>query len=104
MDVTASGTLQCEASPVEVREVTISALNSSLPVGTRYGLEAVAVYADGSTMRITSAGQVTWSSGDETIARVDAMGIMMGLRPGMVTISARYQGVSGQQSYTFVAP
>jgi hypothetical protein len=103
MGASATASLQCASTTMDVVEVRLSEVNSNLFVGMRYRLEAEAVLSDGSTMRLTTAGQVTWSSGDPAIATIDNMGIVTGVGPGTVTISARFSGVTGQRAYTFVA-
>jgi uncharacterized protein YjdB len=103
MTASATASLQCATTPTQVVEVRLTKPNSTLFVGLRYGLMAQAVLSDGNVMNLTNTGQVTWSSGDPAIATVDAMGVMTGVAPGTVTISARFSGVTGQQAYTFVA-
>jgi hypothetical protein len=102
MGAMASGLLQCGGGPATVRELRLSPLNA-LVVGTRYRLEATAVFADGREQRLTNE-QVTWQSGDSTIATVDPAGVMQGLKAGTVTITGRFSGASGQERYTFMAP
>ncbi len=56
-------------------------------------LFATGLTQDSSTSAINS--MVTWSSSDETVATVDASGVMTIVGPGSVTINAQYQGVTG---------
>ena len=46
---------------------------------------------------------VTWSSADTTIATVDANGLVTGVAPGTVAISATYQGQSTSQNLVVTA-
>jgi len=46
------------------------------------------------------AATVTWSSGDPALATVSAAGLAVGLAPGTVSVTARYQTLSGTGSLT----
>jgi uncharacterized protein YjdB len=100
MGAEARGSLQCGSGPATVRELRLSPLNA-LVVGTRYRLEATAVFADGREQKLNN-DQVVWITSDPTLATVDTGGIMQGLRAGTVTITARFSGAMGMESYTFV--
>ena len=103
MNASATAALQCGQGMNEVRELRLSPVNSSLFVGMRYGLRVEAIFADGTSMLITNTAQVTWSSSDPTLATIDQSGVLTGLLPGTVTITARHMGAMGQEQYTFVA-
>ena len=102
MNVTATASLQCARTQNEVVEIRLSPLNSDPFVGLSYEIEAEAHFSIGMP-RILMNNEVVWSSSDEAIATINAMGILRGLQPGTATITARFSGVSGQRAYTFVA-
>ncbi len=102
MNVMATASLQCATAQMNVVEIRLSPLNSDPFVGLRYKLEVEAVLTNGMTMLLMNS-QVTWSSSDPAIATIDAMGILAGVSPGAVTITARFSGLATQRTYTLVA-
>jgi hypothetical protein len=68
----------------------------------RYRLEAQAVFSIGMP-RLLMGNEVTWSSSDPAIATIDTTGVLTGVAPGAVTISATFSGVTGQRTYTIRA-
>jgi hypothetical protein len=68
-----------------------------LPAGFTQAFEAVGIFSDASREDLT--GQVTWSSSDETIAKVSnaagTRGVATGIGAGTATITAALGGTSG---------
>ena len=60
--------------------------NASQVAGSTEQLSVVGTYSDGSTENITSSA--TWSSSDNSIATVDAYGVLSAIAAGTATITA----------------
>lgn len=76
-----------------VASVTINPNNPTLSVGQSTKLTAVTADGDGAPL---TGRAVTWSSSDESIAKVDAStGDVSGVAPGNATITATSEKVSG---------
>lgn len=65
--------------------------------GTTHQLGVTATTAGGSDVPNPAA---TWSSSDETVATVDANGLVTGVAPGQVTITVTVDGVAGTADMT----
>lgn len=61
-------------------------------------LTATGTYSDGGSADLTTT--VTWASSEPNKASVSAAGVVSGLAPGSVTITARHDGVTGSQPLT----
>ena len=59
---------------------------------------ATGVFSNGASLNITA--NVTYSSSDASVASINQQGLLTGLRPGNVTITASANGVSGNVSLT----
>ncbi|UPR31039.1 Ig-like domain-containing protein [Vibrio crassostreae] len=70
-------------------------LEHSLPVGYTKQLIAIGLYDDGSSRDITSS--VRWKSSDESIATVNAEGVVTGESPGVSDITAQLDGIISQK-------
>jgi uncharacterized protein YjdB len=77
-------------TPTVVSEVTITRPSESVPAGGSVTLTAALRDASGRPV----AGTVTWLSSDPGIATVTANGVVLGISPGQVTITASAGGVS----------
>jgi hypothetical protein len=88
--------LLCGAGAIGVAQtpgsVSLSASASALICGSQ--LKVAALVADRSANPIANA-PLTWSSSDGTIASVDSVGMVTGILPGMVSITAAAGGVRG---------
>ena len=96
--VSASVPITVNRVPVSSVEVTPAA--ETVVVGREIQLTAIPRAADGSEL---AGREVRWSSSDESVARVDEMGIVRGVAPGAATITATAEGKSGSAEIT-VAP
>lgn len=79
---TASTTFQVEAATIPVTDVTVSPKTTTVKVDATVSLSASVAPANA-----TEQG-VTWSSSDNTKATVDDKGVVRGVAPGNVTITA----------------
>lgn len=88
-------------SIVPVSAVTFTTDSATIVVGEAHLLHAVARGADGEPL----AGRpVTWSSESELVARVDAIGRVVGVAAGTTRIRATSGGRSAQAVVTVTAP
>ncbi len=73
-------------APATLSSVVVTPTSTRLAAGTSKQLTATATYSDGSTQNVT--GSVTWSSAAQQTATVSSSGVVTGLVPGQVSISA----------------
>ncbi|MGE5745130.1 MAG: beta strand repeat-containing protein, partial [Gemmatimonadota bacterium] len=85
--------------PATVASVLVSASTSTVPITGTLQLSAVPRDAGGNAL---SGRPVTWSSGDTTVARVSAGGLVTGRSLGSVTITATVEGIPGSMAITVV--
>jgi trimeric autotransporter adhesin len=76
--------------------------NTAPPVGESSQLAATARMNDGSQQDIT--GRANWSVGNPAIATITAGGLMTGIGPGQTSVSASYNGVTGQTPVQIAPP
>jgi Bacterial Ig-like domain (group 2) len=78
--------------------VTVTAVNvtgsNALPVGATVTMTAIATESDGSTKNVTTSA--SWLSSNPPVAMVSSAGEVTGVAAGTSTISASYQGATGQ--------
>ncbi len=84
-----SAAIEVRRSPVD--RVEISPAQPTAPVGGSVQLEATGYDGDGNTL---SDRPIEWTSGDETVATVDADGLVRGMAAGSATIRAEMGVVS----------
>jgi lipopolysaccharide export system protein LptA len=77
--------------PATVQSVAVS--GTAPVVGATAQFAAVATMTGGTTQTVT--GQATWSSSNTAIATVNASGMVTGVAPGEVDVTATYQTVAG---------
>jgi uncharacterized protein YjdB len=112
-DLTASAPLSCTMGAPTLRELRLSLPNNGpLIVGVSYGLGLEAIASDGMATQVSDGKLVSWSSSDLHIATIDGnpavpsptfIATLIGLGPGVVTVTATFRGVSISQDYTFIA-
>jgi hypothetical protein len=78
--------------------VTVSGNGALTGTGQTSQLTATATLSDGSTQDVTS--KVTWTPANSGIATVSPAGLVTAVGFGTTTVTATYQGVSGQISIT----
>ncbi len=87
--------------PAPVARVTIDPNTPSVPVGEAIQLTATARSSDEA---ILSGRLVEWSSADVAVATVDEDGIVTGVAEGIVTITARVEGLFKSVDVTVTPP
>jgi len=79
---------------------SIAVAGTAPNVGLTAQFTATATMSNGTTQNVTS--QATWQSSNAAIATVNAAGIVTGVAPGDVDITATFQSVAGRQRITVV--
>jgi hypothetical protein len=79
-----------------VQSIAVSPGSATILMGKQQQFSATATYSDGST-KPAPAG-LTWSSSNTAIATVDSSGLVKGVAPGNVTISAAVGSANGSSS------
>ncbi len=92
-------------SAATLKSILVNPSATSVPIGATANLTAQGTFSDGTTRDITS--EVTWASGDGTIATVanapGTPGQVTGVKAGSVGVTATEAGVSGMATVTVVA-
>ena len=65
-------------------------------------LTATVTFSSGTTMDVTD--ECTWTSSDEAVATVSESGLVTAAGVGECTVTATYQGLSGQSEITVTDP
>jgi uncharacterized protein YjdB len=78
--------------------VVVSGTAPSVGAGNQF--TAMARFADGSIQDVT--GQATWTSSNTGVATVSGGGLVTGVAAGIVTISAKYQNLTGSVTFNIV--
>ena len=105
MNQEAEATLRCGmGEPSPVSELRLLSANGPMWVGVSYQLAVTALFADGTPpLDLTGNREVTYSVSDPQVASLSPTGILLGLSPGMVGVSATYRGAVAMQGYVLVA-
>ncbi len=82
-----------ELSPTLLVQLQVSPPTASVPAGVDQQLTAVAIFQNG--RREDVSARATWSIVDESIARVDAKGLVTTALRGTTRVSASLDGLSG---------
>lgn len=87
----------CDSSTAAVRSISVNPASPVVIRGSTDQMTAVGVIPDGTSTDITDI--VTWSSSNTSVATVSndgySVGVVVGISPGTVTISARLNGLTG---------
>ena len=77
-----------QLTSIEIRAEDGSAISQSLSVKKtdKLQLSVIAHYSDGSTQ---PASGVSWRISDQTVAQIDSTGLILPLKPGIVSVNAR---------------
>ncbi|MGY3929870.1 beta strand repeat-containing protein [Aeromonas encheleia] len=107
----AAGTVTLSASLLGVTATTSVTVNntsastlqvipaaSSIALGTKTQLQAIATFQDGSTQDVSE--QVQWSSSDTTLADINSVGLVTSKGIGQVTLSATLGAISRSATLT----
>src|SRR5262249_30554993 len=99
-----SGSAKVTVSAATLTALAIVPSAVSVPVGATQGLSAIGVFNDGSTQDVTSQG--SWTRSSDGIATVsnqaDSPGLLTGVSPGDVTVTASAMGLMAKASVTVV--
>jgi hypothetical protein len=79
-----------------VQSIAVSPGSATILMGKQQQFSATATYSDGSTKPAPPG--LTWSSSNTAIATVDSSGLVKGVAPGNVTISAAVGSANGTSS------
>jgi trimeric autotransporter adhesin len=78
--------------------ISVTPETPSVQTGKTQQMTATGTYSDGSTKTITST--VDWTSSDTSEATVSSTGLVTGVAPGTVTVTAALNDISGTTSVT----
>ena len=85
--------------------ISVQAPSLTLPAGNSEQLSAIGVYSDGTTSDISSL--VTWGSSGTSVATISnstgTRGVLSAVSAGSTTVSAVYNGISGNAAITVTA-
>jgi uncharacterized protein YjdB len=93
------GAIQEPPPPAPVASVIITAPTTTIQVGQTLQLIATAYDADGATLENRA---FDWAPSDPTVATVFASGLVTGVAPGEVQISATSENVTGSIAITII--
>src|SRR5215472_1224930 len=99
------GSATATVTDATLSSITIAPPGPSIAKGTMVELTATGNFSDGTTQDLTT--QVSWTSGDDTIAQVsnisETEGLVTGLSAGNTSITATLNGVEGSTNVTVTA-
>ena len=78
--------------------IALTPANATLSLGAGQQYIATGTFSDQSTAKIT--GQASWSSSDVSVAVINSQGQLTTANPGISTISATLNGVTGSTAVT----
>ena len=90
-----SASLPITVLPVPVARVDVQPASASVAAGQTVQYIAVLRDANGNVL---FGRDVTWSTGNSTLARVDAAGVVTGIAPGTTAVTASAEGRTGSAS------
>jgi len=89
---------QLTVTNATITSIAVTPANASVTVGAPVTYKAVGTFSDQSHVDLTSL--VTWTSSDVTVATIATTGVASTVKPGSVTITATFNGVSGTTNLT----
>jgi uncharacterized protein YjdB len=87
--------------PVTLTAVTVTPADATLASGDTLQLTATATFSDGTTAEVRDG--VEWRTDDADVVQVEAAGLAHANGPGGATVTATYQGKSGDAAIRVVA-
>ncbi|MGI8400913.1 MAG: Ig-like domain-containing protein [Gemmatimonadaceae bacterium] len=100
MSESQSGSATLTVTPIPVASVSVSLAASSLRPGTTTQASATLRDANGNVL---TGRSVAWSSTTETVATVNASGVVTAINLGTTTVTATSEGQSGGASLTVIS-
>jgi uncharacterized protein YjdB len=99
------GSTNVTVTAATLTSITITPPTSSIGNGTMVQLTATGTFSDGSTQNLTT--QVSWTSGDDTIAQVsnasESEGLVTGVGVGNTSITAKLGNIQGSAAVSVTA-
>ena len=92
--------LASACSNVHITGLAVTPASPTIAKGTMVQLTATKSFSDNTTQEATD---VSWTSSDASIATVSGSGLLTGVSPGTVTVTASSSGVSGTVTVTVTA-
>ncbi len=88
-------------STVHITGLALTPASSTIAKGTMVQLTATETFSDNTTQDVTN--NASWTSSDTSIATVSSSGLVTGVSPGTVTVTATSAGFSGTATVTVTA-
>jgi uncharacterized protein YjdB len=95
---TVIGNITLTVEDATATAVTVTPATASIPEGASQSFTVSVTFNNGITQELNTL--VDWSSSDTLIATVDASGVVTGVDTGSATISATFDGVTGDAALT----
>lgn len=93
-----------DAFDVHVEAVTVSPATVLTKRGLDMPTQLALVAALNNSKSVDVTSEATWTSSDETVAKVSASGLVTAIGVGVATITASYDGVMANATFTTAAP
>lgn len=93
-----SGNTMLTVISASLSSISVTPSNPSIPSGFTLQLTATGIFTDGTNFDITT--QVAWTSSNDSVATVDGIGLVRGIAPGTVKITATSGEISGTTTIT----
>src|ERR1022692_1954316 len=88
-------------SKVTLQSIQVTPAVTSVVVGANQTFKATGTYSDGSSQDLTASAK--WGSSSTSVATIGSGGVATCKSPGVTTITAKSQGVSGTSTLTVTA-
>ena len=88
-----SGNTTVTVTSASLSSILVTPNNPSVPVAFTLQLTATGIFLDGTNFDMTN--QATWTSSNNSVATVGGTGLVRGIAPGSVTITATLGDISG---------
>lgn len=86
------------AGPPTLVSITVRPTNAAIDVGSSQQYTATGTYSDGSTQNLSSSA--AWTSGNPSVAMINAAGLAVGMSKGTTTIQAASGTIAGSTNLT----
>ncbi|MNF42928.1 gamma-glutamyl-gamma-aminobutyrate hydrolase [compost metagenome] len=93
-----TGSASIKITNTSLKTLQVIPATSSIALGTKTQLQAVATFTDNSSQNVSSL--VQWSSSNAAVASVNSQGVVTGAGVGQVTISATFGSISRSATLT----
>lgn len=92
------GSVEITVTAAVITHIVTTPVSASVPAGFDQQYTATAHYSDGSTTDVTNL--VGWETGNSAIATIDSRGLLTGVAPGDVTVTASASGLRSMATVT----